>query len=122
MQLKTCVVEFLSADAKHMTGAKDGRSWDFWSQTGVVYRGRLAFEAEFQFDSGDQVYPAGFYVIGADSIIQRAVTSASGRARIVPQFESNGRLVPLADAVAELTGLLKDQRGSAAAPAPARAA
>lgn len=101
-----------------MTGSKEGRSWDFWSQTAVVYRGRLAFEAEFQFDSGEHVYAAGFYVFGADNIVQRAVPTAAGRARIVPQFESNGRLVPLAEAVSELSALLKDQpRSAASSPA-----
>lgn len=118
MSNKTCVLQILSAETDHVFDAKNPQapSYDFHTQTAYVTgSGPFPSEMKVTLPKGAPPYAPGIYLLGGGCLVAKAVTAASGKARISFSFEPSAQLVPLADAVKELGEIFKQ---SAAASGP----
>lgn len=123
MANKTCVVQILSPAVDHVVGkSADGRGYDFYTQTAFITSSDpFPQKITVTLPQGAPPYVPGVYLLGGGCVVQKAVNSAAGKARIAYGFEPAVELVSLADALAELQAMDKAARAAAPVAAPVRA-
>jgi hypothetical protein len=107
---KLLVCEVQSGEAKHVVGAKDGRQWDFHTQTVWASSGQeYPYKLEWQLPKGAAPYAPGFYLLPAGTI-------QDGRKGVF--VDRSMALISLGDALAAIQAML----GAGTVIRPVRAA